>query len=64
MGVKMKVVDIERVIGVLLFEMVLVYFMCFLYEVCWCMFKMRVRRILLVDWDDEMGREMVVSVIM
>ncbi|KAG7288981.1 hypothetical protein NEMBOFW57_005341 [Staphylotrichum longicolle] len=55
--------DIERAIGVLPLETVSVHPMRPLYEACRRMLKTRARRIPLVDYDDETGHEMVVSVI-
>ncbi len=55
--------DIERAIGVLPLETVSVHPTRPLYEACRRMLKTRARRIPLVDYDNETGHEMVVSVI-
>jgi CBS domain-containing protein len=60
---KVSRADIERAIGVLPLETVSVHPMRPLYEACRRMLKTRARRIPLVDYDDETGHEMVVSVI-
>lgn len=59
----LKTVDVEKAIGVKPIETISIHPLMPVYDACRKMLETRARRIPLIDYDDETGREMVVSVI-